>query len=75
MSVENIMLGLDSEIVIIGGEIAPYLRALGPEIDAYLEKNHSSILSRDNKLVFSTLAPQSVVIGSGLLPLKELFDF
>lgn len=75
IGIENIMLALDSEIIIIGGEIAQYLRALGPQIDDYLEKNHSNILSRDNKLVFSILAPQSAAIGSSLLPLKEMFGY
>jgi predicted NBD/HSP70 family sugar kinase len=75
IGIENIMLALDSEIIIIGGEIAQYLRALGGKIDDYLEKNHSNILSRDNKLVFSMLAPQSAAIGSSLLPLKEMFDY
>lgn len=75
IGIENIMLALDSEIIIIGGEIAQYLRALGPQIEDYLEKNHSNILSRDNKLVFSILAPQSAAIGSSLLPLKEMFAY
>lgn len=75
IGIENIMLALDSEIIIIGGEIAQYLRALGPQIEDYLEKNHSNILSRDNKLVFSILAPHSAAIGSSLLPLKEMFGY
>ncbi|HSN67291.1 MAG TPA: ROK family transcriptional regulator [Fusibacter sp.] len=75
IGIENIMLALDSEIIIIGGEIAQYLRALGPQIEDYLEKNHSNILSRDNKIVFSILAPQSAAIGSSLLPLKEMFGY
>ena len=75
IGIENIMLGLDSEMIIVGGEIAKYLSALGTQVDDYLEKNHSNILSRDNKLVFSTMAPQSAVIGSSLLPIKEMFGY
>lgn len=75
IGIENIMLGLDSEMIIVGGEIAMYLSALSSQVDDYLEKNHSNILSRDNKLVFSKMAPQSAVIGGSLLPLKEMFGY
>jgi len=75
IGIENIMLGLDPEVIIIGGEIATYLKEIEPLVNAYMKEKHSTIFSRNNKLVFSTLAPQSSVIGSSLLPLKEMFGY
>lgn len=75
VGVENIMLGLDPEVVIIGGDIVRYLREFEPMIEGYLEQNHTNLLSRDNKLVLSSLAPQSALLGAALLPLVEMFGY
>ncbi len=75
IGIENIMLGLDPEVIILGGEIVNYLREIEPVVEEYMKKYHSEILSRDNKLVLSTIAPFSAVVGSSILPLKEMFGY
>jgi Transcriptional regulator/sugar kinase len=75
IGIENIMLGLDPEVIILGGEIVNFLREIEPIVEDYMKKNHSDILSRDNKLVLSTISPYSAVVGSSLLPMKEMFGY
>lgn len=75
VGIENIMLGLDPEVIIVGGEIAQYLRELKFLEAKFMESHHSNVLLNMNKLVFSTLAPQSAVIGSSLLPFRTLFGY
>jgi len=75
IGIENIVLGLDPEKIIIGGEIAKYLLEIEPFINEYMKRNHSILESNDNKIVLSKLAPRSAVLGGSLLPLKDMFDF
>lgn len=75
IGIENILLGLDPEVIIIGGEIAPYLRKLDKFVEAYFSRSHSMLRLNENKLVFSRIDPQSSVVGSSLLPLGEMFGF
>ncbi|GAB6109401.1 ROK family protein [Fusibacter bizertensis] len=75
IGIENIMLGLDPEVIILGGEIVNYLREIETIVDDYMKKYHSDILSRDNKLVLSSIAPFSAIVGSSLLPMKEMFGY
>ena len=75
VGIENIMLGLDPEVIIVGGEIAKYLRELKSIESKFMYDHHSNVLLSMNKLIFSTIAPQSAVIGSSLLPLKKLFGY
>lgn len=75
IGIENIMLGLDPEVIILGGEIVNYLREIETIVGDYMKKYHSNILSRDNKLVLSTIAPFSAIVGGSLLPMKEMFGY
>lgn len=75
IGIENIVLGLDPEKIIIGGEIVKYLLEIEPFIDEYNKRSNSILKSNDNLIVLSKLAPQSAVIGGSLLPLKDMFDF
>jgi predicted NBD/HSP70 family sugar kinase len=73
LGIENIMLALDPEQVIIGGEIAYELRQRNISIGSKINLN-SSILSFDSDIVvMSDMTPNSSVIGASLLPLIELF--
>lgn len=75
IGIENIILGLDPEKIIIGGEISKYLVKIEPFINEYMKRNHSILESNENQIVLSRLAPQSSVLGGSLLPLKDMFGF
>lgn len=75
IGIENIILGLDPEKIIIGGEMAKYLLEIEPFINEYMKRNHSILESNNNKIILSKLAPNGAVIGGSLLPLKEMFGF
>lgn len=75
LGLENIMLGLDPEVIIVGGEIAQYLSRYDTLVSSYFKGESSILRLGESKLVFSKLVPQSSVIGSSLLPLKALFGF
>ncbi|MCH4889869.1 ROK family transcriptional regulator [Acidaminobacter sp. JC074] len=73
LGIENIMLALDPEQVIIGGEIAFELRKRSIDIKEKIQLN-SSILNFDSDIVvMSEMTPFSSVIGACLLPMIELF--
>lgn len=64
IGIENILLGLDPEVIIIGGEMAVFLKSI-----------LSSEESKEHRLIFSEIAPLSAVLGSSLLPFKAMFGF
>lgn len=75
VGVENIMLGLDPQVIIIGGKIISRLRHAVPDLNVLLKERHHTIFSAENKVMFSQMSPFSALVGSSLLPLKEMFGF
>lgn len=72
MGLENIILGLDPEQVIIGGEIINMFKSHHIDLIEKIELN-SSISNLSTDIVVSEMTPFSSVIGASLLPIRELF--
>lgn len=75
LGIENVILALDPERVIIGGEIGSYL--LDFEEDDFHRIQMNSVIAnqKQNEITISKLSPQSAILGASLLPLVELFGF
>lgn len=73
MGIENILLALDPEKIIIGGEIVPYLKSKDIDFNTYLSLKSSLVDGEVNRVVLSDLTPFSSVIGASLLPMIDLF--
>lgn len=74
IGIENIILGLNPEYVIIGGELGRYGK---PLLDLMNRPNHMKsnfVEYEGSKVVFSELGDQGSLIGAALLPFEELFN-
>ncbi len=74
IGIENIILGLNPEYVIIGGELGRYGK---PLLDLMNRSNHMKsnfVEYEGSKVVFSELGDQGSLIGAALLPFEELFN-
>ncbi len=72
MGIENIILGLDPEQVIIGGDIINMFKMHHIDLIEKIKLN-SSISNLNTDIVLSEMTPFSSVIGASLLPIGELF--
>jgi len=75
IGIENIVLGLNPEYVIIGGELGKYKDEM---LDFVNEKNKlkSAYMEYEGtRIIFSDLGDRGSLIGAGLLPLQEVFNF
>jgi len=75
IGIENIVLGLNPEYVIIGGELGKYKDEM---LDFVNEKNKlkSAYMEYEGtRIIFSDLDDRGSLIGAGLLPLQEVFNF
>lgn len=74
IGIENIILGLNPEYVIIGGELGRYGR---PLLELMNRSNHMKsnfVEYEGSKVVFSELGDQGSLIGAAMLPFEELFN-
>lgn len=75
IGIENIILALNPEFVIIGGELGKYEKEMLTLIN-YRNNMKSSFLEYEGtKVVFSALKDKGSLIGAALLPLEDLFNF
>jgi predicted NBD/HSP70 family sugar kinase len=74
VGIENIIVALDPQYVVIGGDIAAYKNEIEDLISKY-QFEESSIMDHKNQIVFSLLKDRASLLGSGLLPFEALFHF
>lgn len=74
VGIENIILGLNPEYVIIGGELGRYSDKLMALINRSNHMKSSFVEYEGTKVIFSDLKDQGSLIGAALLPFEELFN-
>ncbi len=75
IGIENIVLGLNPEYIIIGGELGKYKEALLPYINEKNQLKSSYMEYEGTRIIFSDLSDQGAVIGAALLPQQSIFTF
>lgn len=75
IGIENIILGLNPEYVIIGGELGRYEKEMLELINRTNHMKSSFVEYEGTKVVFSALKDKGSLIGAALLPFEELFNF
>jgi len=70
--IENIILSLNPDYVIIGGELGEFGKEI---ISALSDSEETYIEFEEAKIVFSELKTTGALIGAALLPLEELFNY
>lgn len=73
IGIENIVLGLNPEYVIIGGELGKYKQQLLQFINEEKQLKSSYMVYEGTCIIFSDLADQASVIGAALLPQQSIF--
>ncbi len=74
VGIENIILGLNPEFVIIGGELGKYSEKMLTLINRSNHMKSSFVEYEGTKVIFSDLKDQGSLIGAALLPFEELFN-
>lgn len=74
VGIENIILGLNPEFVIIGGELGKYGEKMLTLINRSNNMKSSFVEYEGTKVIFSDLKDQGSLIGAALLPFDELFN-
>ncbi len=74
IGIENLILALDPEYVIIGGEIALYQNDLKEMLETH-PITCSLIEHKKDKIIFSELGDKGSLVGAALLPFDQLFHF
>ncbi|ABR49914.1 ROK family protein [Alkaliphilus metalliredigens QYMF] len=75
IGIENIILGLNPEFVIIGGELGKYEKEMLTLINGRNNMKSSFVEYEGTKVVFSALKDKGSLIGAALLPLEDLFNY
>ncbi len=73
IGIENIVLGLNPEYVIIGGELGKYKDELLQFINEKIHLKSSYMEYEGTRIIFSDLGDQGAVIGAALLPQQSIF--
>lgn len=74
IGIENIILGLNPEYVIIGGEMGKYGKEMLELINRSNHMKSSFVEYEGTKVVFSVLKDKGPLIGAALMPFEELFN-
>jgi predicted NBD/HSP70 family sugar kinase len=74
IGIENIILGLNPEYVIIGGELGKYGKEMLELINRSNHMKSSFVEYEGTKVVFSVLKDRGPLIGAALMPFEELFN-
>ncbi len=74
IGIENIILGLNPEYVIIGGELGKYSEKMMALMNRSNHMKSNFVEYEGTKVVFSDLKDQGSLIGAALLPFEELFN-
>ncbi|MFP4697340.1 MAG: ROK family transcriptional regulator [Eubacteriales bacterium] len=75
IGIENIIMALDPQYVIIGGEIAKFKNDIKSLIETCNLEDTSSIDDKKNQVIFSSLEDRGALLGAALLPFEQLFHF
>lgn len=75
IGIENIILALNPEYVIIGGELGKYEREMLEYINRSNHMKSSFVEYEGTKVVFSALGDKGPLIGAALLPFEQLFNY
>ncbi len=74
IGIENIILGLNPEYVIIGGELGRYSDMLIQQIGSSHKLKSSYIEYEGTKVLFTELGDRGALLGAALLPLESIFS-
>lgn len=74
VGIENIILGLNPEYVIIGGELGRYSDKMMALMNRSNHMKSNFVEYEGTKVIFSDLKDQGSLIGAALLPFEELFN-
>jgi predicted NBD/HSP70 family sugar kinase len=72
--IENIVLALDPELIVIGGELSKHKAFLDTYIPEKLQLESSISASGDTRILISRLQDRGSLQGAGLLPIREMFN-
>ncbi|AKL97307.1 xylose repressor [Clostridium aceticum] len=75
IGIENIILALNPEFVIIGGELGKYEKEMLALINRKNNMKSSFVEYEGTKIVFSALKDKGSLIGAALLPFEDLFNY
>lgn len=75
IGIENIILALNPELVIIGGELGKYEREMLTLLNGRNNMKCSFFEYEGTKVVFSALKDKGSLIGAALLPFEDLFNY
>lgn len=74
IGIENIILGLNPEFVIIGGELGKYEKEMLEMINRTNHMKSSFVEYEGTKVVFSGLKDKGSLMGAALMPFEELLN-
>lgn len=75
IGIENIVLGLNPDYVIIGGELGKYKNELLGFVNQKTKLKSAYMEYEGTKIVFSELGDRGSLIGAALLPLQDVFHY
>ncbi len=75
IGIENIVLGLNPDYVIIGGELGKYKNELLDFVNQKTKLKSAYMEYEGTKIVFSDLGDRGSLIGAALLPLQDVFHY
>lgn len=75
VGIENIILGLNPEYVVIGGELGNYQDNLSEYIEKTKNSKSSILMYEGTKIIFSSLKSKGALLGAVLLPLETIFSY
>lgn len=75
VGVENIILGLNPEYLIIGGELGKYEETLTEMMGQSVELHSTFIEYEGTKIIFSKLGDKGALLGAAMLPLEDILNY
>lgn len=75
IGVENIILGLNPEYVIIGGELGKYESLLTGLLEDKVSLHSDYMEYEDTTILFSKLGSSGALMGAALLPLEDILNY
>lgn len=75
VGIENIILGLNPEFVIIGGELGKYEQEMLTLVDRTMNLKSAYMEYEGTKILFSELQDKGSLVGAALLPFQEIFNY
>lgn len=75
IGVENIILGMNPEYIVLGGELGSYENIFNKYIQSSKSSKCSILEYEGTHIVFSSLKEQGAKVGAALLPLETIFSY